>query len=261
MADLTFEAKLNWSGTGKDGEGKITLGSESISYSSPSDMGGKGIGVSPEDLLVGAVSTCYSGTLFGLLVKKELPVQHVSVKAEGIVTGYPLNTKFSKLIVHPTIIGGDESKLSEYEKAAVRAREKCFIGKSIAGNIEYEVGTVTVKNVLLAQEKVDELVDRFYVKLTKEDYFSTMFAERNVDIEHLKERQKIFISRMINDNTPEEDQGNHKQVQKRHNFHTTPERAKLWLDTMESTIDDMDFAPEVKDSIMTKMNLLMGNLL
>jgi osmotically inducible protein OsmC len=58
MSDLTFEAKLKWRGTGRDGEGKITVSDTSVSYSSPSGMGGKGKGVSPEDLLVSAVSTC-----------------------------------------------------------------------------------------------------------------------------------------------------------------------------------------------------------
>jgi peroxiredoxin-like protein len=260
MTDLTFEAKLNWSGTGKNGEGKVTFATESLVYSSPANMGGKGTGVSPEDLLISAVSSCYSGTLFGLLIKKELPVLHVSVRAEGIVTGYPLNTKFSRLIVHPTIIGGDPEKLSEYEETATKARDKCFIGKSIAGNIDYQVGTVQVTKVILEQSKVDELVDEFYNRLTKEPVFTALFAERNVDTETLKDRQKRFLSRLVNEDTQESHQDQSNQVKQRHAFITSPERSKLWLDTMEKTIDDMTFSAEVKELLKNKINLLMGNV-
>ncbi|WP_404328699.1 OsmC family protein [Mesobacillus maritimus] len=142
MTDLKFEVNATWSGVGVHGEGDLKMADKTVLYSSPAEMGGKSVGVSPEDLLIGAVTTCYSGTLFAILTKRRLPVENLSVRAEGIVTGFPPQTNFSKLIVYPTIIGGDSSKQDEYEKAATIARDKCFIGKSIAGNIDYQVGKV-----------------------------------------------------------------------------------------------------------------------
>lgn len=144
MADLQFEVHIKWSGTGKEGEGQITLGDDTLRYSAPASMGGKGVGASPEDLLISAVSSCYSGTLFGVLTRGGLPVQHVKVRAEGFVTDYPRQAKFSRLLVHPTIIGGDSARQAEYEQAATTARDRCFIGKVIAGNVAYEVGTVQI---------------------------------------------------------------------------------------------------------------------
>jgi peroxiredoxin-like protein len=142
MSDLKFEVNASWNGVGVNGEGDLKMADKTVLYSSPAEMGGKGVGVSPEDLLIGAVTTCYSGTLFAILTKRRLPVEEIKVRAEGIVTGFPTQTNFSELIVHPTIIGGDTSKQEEYEKAAIIARDKCFIGKSIAGNIDYQVGKV-----------------------------------------------------------------------------------------------------------------------
>lgn len=142
MVNIKFEAELSWNGTGKDGEGRIKMNKESVRYSSPAEMGGKGAGVSPEDLLLGAVSSCYSGTLYSLLAKKKLSVSHISVKAEGIVTGYPAQMKFSRITVYPTIYNGDETRKKEYQEAVEKARNKCFIGKTIAGNVDYEVGSV-----------------------------------------------------------------------------------------------------------------------
>lgn len=142
MSNLRFEVNASWSGVGANGEGDLKMADKTILYSSPAEMGGKGVGVSPEDLLIGAVTTCYSGTLFAILTKRRLPVEEITVRAEGIVTGFATQTNFSELIVHPTIIGGDSSKQDEYKKAATMARDKCFIGKSIAGNIDYQVGKV-----------------------------------------------------------------------------------------------------------------------
>lgn len=149
MSDLHFKLEAEWSGSGKNGEGTLIINSQKLLYSAPENMGGKGVGISPEELLMSAVTSCYSGTLFGVLKKRGLAVVDVRIETEGIVTGYPLNTKFSSIIVNPVVYGGDTTKTKDYEKAALIAREKCFIGKSIVGNILYEVGRVAVTKVLL----------------------------------------------------------------------------------------------------------------
>lgn len=145
MRDITFDVNLNWSGVGKHGSGDVTIGEQTIDYSGPKDMHGKGVGPSPEDLFVSGVSSCYTGTLYGVLYRAKLPVERVSVHAQGVVTGYPKEPKFSKLIVSPTIIGADTARAQEYEKATVDARNMCFVGKTIMGNVEYVVGDVHVE--------------------------------------------------------------------------------------------------------------------
>lgn len=142
MSDLGFSTELKWHGTGREGEGIVRLAGVSVSYSAPASMGGKGVGTSPEELLIAAVSTCYSGTLFALLKKNGMPVQEISVRVEGTVTGYPASAKFSRIRVYPTIHGGDEAWATTYQSIAEEARDRCFIGKTIAGNVDYEVGPV-----------------------------------------------------------------------------------------------------------------------
>lgn len=144
MADLTFEIKLEWAGLGRDGQGCVQLGGQPVPYAAPESMGGSGLGTSPEELLLAAVSSCYSGTLYALLVRAELPVQKVQIRTEGIVTGYPLNGKFATLRVHPTIVGGDLARQRQYEDEARHARSRCFIGRTITGNVEYGVGEVQI---------------------------------------------------------------------------------------------------------------------
>jgi peroxiredoxin-like protein len=144
MADLDFPLRAIWPAQGEESEGVVTVAKQTFTFSSPKNMGGKGVGQSPEDFLVAGVASCYTATLFKVLMQAELPVDHVEVDAKGIVTEFPDNKKFSGLEVSPTIFGGDTSRLDEYKAAAEEAHLCCFIGKTIAGNVDYRVGTVAV---------------------------------------------------------------------------------------------------------------------
>lgn len=109
----------------------------------------------------------------------------------------------------------------------------------------------------LELEKVAELVERFYDKLIKDSYYSSMFAERGVDIELLKSRQRAFISRLVSEKSADNQVA---QVYERHPFQTTPERAKIWMDTMVETIEEMNIDPEIKETLVEKISFLVEKL-
>lgn len=109
----------------------------------------------------------------------------------------------------------------------------------------------------LELEKVAELVERFYDKLIKDSYYSSMFAERGVDIEMLKSRQRAFISRLVSEKSADNQAA---QVYERHPFQTTPERAKIWMDTMVETIEEMNIDPEIKETLVEKISFLVEKL-
>jgi len=115
-----------------------------VEYSVPASMGGRGAGSNPEELLVSAVGACYSATLFDVLRRADLPASGVRIAASGVVTDYPKQGRFARLSVSPTIVDGDPSRLDEYEDAAAAAQRRCFIGRTIAGNVDYELGPVVV---------------------------------------------------------------------------------------------------------------------
>jgi|GEM_PF-861664 len=255
MTDLHYEVQARWSGTGRQGSGSMMIGEQTFEYSAPADMGGQGIGYSPEDLLIGAVTSCYSGTLYGVLVRQKLAVKRVGVRAEGHITGYPTETKFARLIVHPTIYGGDEALTAAYADAAAAARDRCFIGKTIAGNVAYEVGEVKVVRLYMEQEQVNELVDRFYDRLSKEPYYVKLFAERGVDPEVMKERQRAFIARLANTRISTAESELH-QVRSRHSFAMTPEAAEKWLTHMTATMAEMELETPVKELLLGKIQAL-----
>lgn len=143
--ELRFAVALSWSGAGREGAGRIAGEDVELEYSVPASMGGRGSGTSPEELLVAAVGTCYSATLQGVLRRAGLPATEVRVGAVGSVGGYPRNARFERLTVTPTIVGGDPDRRAEYERAAEAAHDRCFIGRTVAGVVDYRVGRVTVE--------------------------------------------------------------------------------------------------------------------
>jgi peroxiredoxin-like protein len=145
MSDLTFGIELRWSGTGSDGIGEIQADDLTIDLSVPKSMGGRGTGTGPEELLVCAVSSCYTATLFGVLRRAGLPVDSLAVGASGVVAGFPGRARFDRLAVSPTILGGDRSRQAEYETAAVIAHDRCLVGRALAPEVAYEVSRVQVR--------------------------------------------------------------------------------------------------------------------
>lgn len=145
MPDLDFDIQLSWSGTGREGAGRISTDDLVLELSAPESMGGRGVGTNPEELLVSAVSSCYTATLFEVLKRSRLPVSSLTVEATGTVAGFPSEARFDGIVVNPMVLGGDPARQDEYEAAAARAHDRCFIGRALASDVDYEVGSVTVR--------------------------------------------------------------------------------------------------------------------
>lgn len=156
MDDLNFELELTWSGTGREGGGEIRTDDLALELSAPESMGGRGVGTNPEELLVCAVSSCYTTTLFAVLQRAKLPKDSVAVGAKGTVTGYPERARFAAIVVSPTILGGDTTRQPEYEAAAEVAHERCFIGRALAPEVSYEVGSVRVREAVARATAPDQ---------------------------------------------------------------------------------------------------------
>ena len=145
MTELSFDAAVLWTGRARRGAGTVATGGLELEYSAPQSMGGRGIGTSPEELLVSAVASCYAATLFHLLARDDLPAEQVWVRVGGVVSDYPSQARFSRITVHPTITRGDPVRRQEYEACARLARQHCFIGKALQESILYDVGEVVIR--------------------------------------------------------------------------------------------------------------------
>ena len=142
MSALQFDVDLEWRADQRFGE--ITAGETHACVSEPRVMGGTGAGMSPEDLFVAATASSYCVTLAEMLRAIGLPQTSLAIHAEGLVTSDAGSERFTTVTVRPTIQGADIAQRQAYEKAAIAARNNCFIGRSIRGNIAYVVGGVSL---------------------------------------------------------------------------------------------------------------------
>ena len=110
-------------------------------------MGGTGAGMSPEDLFVAAAASSYSVTFAEMLRALGLPQSSLAVHAAGLVTSDAGAERFTTVTLWPSIEGADSAQRQGYEKAAIAARNNCFIGRSIRGNIAYVVGGVSLVGI------------------------------------------------------------------------------------------------------------------
>jgi peroxiredoxin-like protein len=142
MSALRFDVDLEWRADQRFGE--ITAGEMHACVSEPRVMGGAGTGMSPEDLFIAATASSYCVILAEMLRAIGLPQTSLAIHAEGLVTSDAGSERFTTVTVRPTIQGADIGQRQAYEKAAIAARNNCFIGRSIRGNIAYVVGGVSL---------------------------------------------------------------------------------------------------------------------
>jgi peroxiredoxin-like protein len=143
MAEHSFFMEATWQG-GRLGTGELKGKGLQANMSVPAELGGPGTGTNPEELLIGAAMNCYIITLAAILEKRELQVQSLSCRSEGVVTVEGGRQTFSKIIHRPTVVlaQADEKALETVNQAAHRAEQACMISKSLRGNVEITVEPV-----------------------------------------------------------------------------------------------------------------------
>lgn len=146
MAKHIFTSQINWPG-GRNAIGKLETGALQEKISIPSVMDGPGVGTNPDEMLLGAASTCYTITLAALLERNEITVLDFKVESEATVSVEKGVFAYEK-IVHDLYLKIDEK--ADYDKTyrlAQYAKTSCMISRAVQGNVAIEA------NIHLEKEK------------------------------------------------------------------------------------------------------------
>jgi peroxiredoxin-like protein len=137
-----FHLDSVWIGN-SDGEGTlIAERGATLDYGVPPDLGGAPGRSNPEEMLLGAVVSCYSITLALLAERARLPVERIAVAAEGEVIRQPDRTlKYTAIRLHPriTLVGSTEGQRKVAQEFAHKAERYCVISSALRGNVEITV--------------------------------------------------------------------------------------------------------------------------
>ncbi|MDP4097393.1 OsmC family protein [Paenibacillus sp. P96] len=134
----TFLLQATWNG-GRNSDGRIEAGNLRTQISIPSEMGGPGVGTNPDEMLLGAASTCYLITLAAMMERAGLHVESLTLASEGIVDVTNNIFTYRRIIHRPRVILAREASEDELRKAALlaeKAESSCMISRAVAGNVE-----------------------------------------------------------------------------------------------------------------------------
>lgn len=124
-----------------EGDGNVNLSTGTVEYGVPSQFGGVPGKISPEELLLAALSSCFSMTLGFIVEKRKVPVQDLEMHAEGIVNRIRGTLVLTSITLKPLLtIADDNEKIRQDIDAAIeRAKQACLITNAIRGNVEMKV--------------------------------------------------------------------------------------------------------------------------
>lgn len=138
-----YPVTVVWNG-GRNGEGKVTGDRSNVgsTLSVPAEFNGPGNGTNPEEMLTGAIASCYSMT-FGIIAENQkLPVSKLEVHAIGEVEQAGAQFTYKKVMLMPKItVSPDitDEQLAKVNDMAHKADSYCIITNAVRGKVEIVV--------------------------------------------------------------------------------------------------------------------------
>ncbi|MFB7641828.1 OsmC family protein [Peribacillus butanolivorans] len=136
-----FHLSAEWPG-GRNDIGTIQSGNLQTQISVPTEMEGPGIGTNPDEMLLGAASTCFIITFAAMLELSKIEKVSLTMQSEALVDVTNGVFTYKKIIHRPTLVLASITSEKEAEKArklAVKAESSCMISRAIKGNVEVEL--------------------------------------------------------------------------------------------------------------------------
>ena len=138
MVKHIFNSKITWPG-GRDAVGDIRTGVLQEKISIPASMDGPGLGTNPDEMLLGAASTCYTITLAALLERNQIDAVTFHVDSEATVSVEKGVFKYEKIIHSVYLKVAKGTDLEKTRRLAVYAENSCMISRAIQGNVVIEM--------------------------------------------------------------------------------------------------------------------------
>lgn len=138
MTTHIFDLKGTWT-KGRNTSGHITTKNLSTRVSIPEVMEGPEIGTNPDEMLLGAASTCYMITLAAMIERSDIDIERIEVDSKGHVEVENEVITYKKIEHFPVIFLGeepDENTLKTLNRIVQKSEESCMITRALAGNVE-----------------------------------------------------------------------------------------------------------------------------
>lgn len=147
MTEHYFHLKADWPGNRND-IGDIQAQNLQTKISIPSEMDGPGIGTNPDEMLLGAATTCYIITLAAMLERSHIEKRSLVVESSAVVDVTNGVFTYKKIIHRPTLEIVNEKDVRMANRLLLKAEDTCMISRALRGNVEIELEpTLLVENL------------------------------------------------------------------------------------------------------------------
>jgi peroxiredoxin-like protein len=138
MTEHYFHLKANWPGNRND-IGSIHAQNLQTKISIPEEMDGPGVGTNPDEMLLGAATTCYIITLAAMLERSKIEKVSLVVESSAVVDVTDGIFIYKKIIHRPTLVIVNEKDFKMATRLLLKAEDTCMISKALKGNVEIEL--------------------------------------------------------------------------------------------------------------------------
>jgi len=111
-------------------------GKPTITATSDAALGSDRDHINPEDMLVGALSSCHMLWYLHLCAVKGVVVTHYEDTAEGIMVEEPGSGRFTQVTLRPAVMITAESDAALARSLHERAHHECYIANSVNFPVE-----------------------------------------------------------------------------------------------------------------------------
>ena len=127
----TRSAKANWRGSMQEGRGLVQFGDFSEPYNFSGRFGEERIGISPEELIAAAVSSCYNMALAVRLNNQGLTIEQLDTQTKVTISPSGLGFKVSRIAI--TVKGNVQGiTADDFQKHAQIAKDTCPVVLALA---------------------------------------------------------------------------------------------------------------------------------
>nr|WP_246432556.1 OsmC family protein [Xenorhabdus indica] len=114
----------------------LNVGSLASIISVPQDLGGLGKGTNPEDLIVGASTSCFIITLSAIFQFNKIEYENISVNSEADFSITPMGPKLKEIRHFVSIQSSHDLPRETVDKYIKQAEKGCMISIALSGNVE-----------------------------------------------------------------------------------------------------------------------------
>lgn len=127
-----------WWSSGQTGIAKTDSAPNAIQFTAPIAFGGLEGRWTPEDLLLGAVASCFTTTFQAVAAYSNLEYTDLEVEVEGIVSKLSNGYGFQQIVIRPKLTIADEESHHHAQDVLKKVKSLCLVSRALATNQEFD---------------------------------------------------------------------------------------------------------------------------